>query len=120
MKSEYEILICDETVLMKWPLNGLFTFNPENIVLLFIIPLIVNYEHVAVVIYIEDEPIPILFSLKEQLSIVHEVDVPLHTMHPLFYPLNDPFLNIESTTLINPFIIITNDLIGTFYPSPMN
>jgi hypothetical protein len=63
MKSEYEILICDETVFMKWPLIGFVTFNPENEVLLLADPLIVNHVHVDVVTDTAAELVPILFSM---------------------------------------------------------
>jgi hypothetical protein len=44
-KSEYEMNISEETVFMKWPELESVIFNPINLFLLFIDPLIDNVEH---------------------------------------------------------------------------
>ncbi|KAA6377909.1 MAG: hypothetical protein EZS28_026565 [Streblomastix strix] len=75
--------------------------------------------HVEVVTDTAAELILNLLSMNSQLSIVYEVLVPQHLIHPLS-PLNDPFLNEELTILTQPFITTINDSIGTLIPSPMN
>ncbi|KAA6309918.1 MAG: hypothetical protein EZS28_056412, partial [Streblomastix strix] len=107
-KSVYEILILDETVFMKCPDIGFFASNPENIVLLLAVPLIINCVHAGIEIDTAAEPELNLFSVNSHPSIVHQVTVPQQTIHPLLSPLNDPFLNVELTILTDPFVANMN------------